>query len=213
MKIRFDFVTNSSSSSYIVRIGVRLNSGKVLRYEAFSEDDGGGCDCGDLRVNRNLLAKAAASKSIDELFDVLENAVTYCVHDWDTDCEISKVFDPKDFELYADIKSKSYTKDDYMEADCGFYETDDDLEDGRSVPFSKSIVIFDKAVRKKAKSLDDIKSVIVESVHTASGEYIEGSEFPGLDWDESGMEAERISIKEMDLKTQEIKEESSSKWV
>ena len=213
MKIRFDFVTNSSSSSYIVRIGVRLNSGKVLKYEAFSEDDGGGCDSGDLRVNRNLLAKAAASKSIDELFDVLEKAVTYRVHDWDNDCEISKVFDPKDFELYKGIKKKSYTKEDYLETEFGFKKTNDDLSDGRSVPYSKGIVIFDKELRKNAKSLDDIKSVIVESVHTASGEYIEGSDFPGLNWDESGMEAERVSIKEMDLKTQEIKEESSSKWV
>lgn len=213
MKIRFDFVTNSSSSSYIIRVGVRLNNGKVVKYEAFSEDDGGGCDSGDLKVDRNLLAKAANSKSVDELFGLLEKAVTYRVYDWDADCEVSKVFDSKDFELYADIKKRSYTKDDYMKTDCGFYETDDDLDDGRSVPFSKSIVIFDKAVRKKVKGLDDIKSVIVESVHTASGENIDSSSFPGLDWDESGMEAEYVSIKEIDLKTQKIKEESSTKWV
>ena len=30
---------NSSSSSFIVRVGIRLKDGRELKYEAFSEDD------------------------------------------------------------------------------------------------------------------------------------------------------------------------------
>ena len=215
MKVRCAFVTNSSSSSFIVRVGVRLNNGKELKYEAFSKDDGGGCDLGDLEVDRDLFDKAADAESLDELIAVLENAVAYSVEE-DLDeppyqRQACYTFDPKDFELYADIKDKSYTRDEYVEG-C-FYEGTDDEDDGRSVPYSKGVVIFYKEIRKKVKDLEDVKSIIVENVHTAFGECIDGDDFSGLDWDESSTAAESRSIKEMDLTTKEIKEESSTEWL
>lgn len=212
MKIRTNFVTNSSSSSFIVNVGVRLKDGKVIKYEAFAEDDGGGVDYGEIMVDGNIFNRVAEADSLNDLITILEQSVSYNYADEDEFVTSDHRFDPKDFELYKGIRKKSYTRDDYYEAEFGFKETNDDLDDGRSVPFSKGIVIFDKEIRKKASDLDDIQSVIVESTCTASGEFFERDKFPGLDWDESGNEAVCVSTREMDLKTQEIKKETKSKW-
>ncbi len=217
MKYRFDFVTNSSSSSFIVRVGVRLKDGEELKYEAFSEDDGGGCDLGDLEVDRNLFDKAADTENLDELIAVLESAVAYCFEEYfdepPYERQVSKVFDPKDLELYADVQDQTYTREEYMEAADGFdYEGDDDPNDGRSVPYAKGIAIFDKEIKEQAKDKDDIKSIIVEGVHTATGEFIDETYFSELDREGEGDYAEASSTTEMDLRTREISKTESTKW-
>ena len=65
MKIRFDYVTNSSSSSFVVTVGLKLKDGKVLQYEAFAQDDGGGCDYGEVRVDRNLFSRISRADSVE----------------------------------------------------------------------------------------------------------------------------------------------------
>lgn len=204
MKIRYDYVTNSSSSSFVVKLGVILKNGEIVNYEAFAPDDGGGVDYGHLSIDRNVFNKSKDAQSIEALLEILENAVTY------DDYEKDYHFDPEDFQLYKNLKAKSYTKDDYDETASGMGRKKDDIDDGRSVPYSKSIVIFDKALKKKAKSLDDVESVFIEELHTASGEYIDGQDFDDLDG--NGNVAESIKKKELNLKSGDIKEEKSCGW-
>ena len=171
MKIRFDFVTNSSSSSYIVRVGVKLKDGKEIKYEAFCPDDGGGVDEGELSVDRSIFEKASGAESVDELITILEKAVAYCYAEEGTCMATDHFFDTKDFELYKNVKIKLYNKEQYDGIMWGYDEfvedENDDIHDGRSVPYSKSIVVFDKEIRGEVKDFDDIDSVVVESVHTA----------------------------------------------
>lgn len=61
--------------------------------------------------------------------------------------------------------------------------------------------------------MNDVKSVFVEEKHRASGEYISEMYFSDLDRFGYGNCAEAVSIKEIYLKTKEVKEESSTKWL
>ena len=80
MKIRTDFVTNSSSSSYAVEIAVKTTDGK--RHNVWiAPDDGGGNGEADLTCTAQEIMK---SNSLDSLFELLINSlyVDESNYDW-----------------------------------------------------------------------------------------------------------------------------------
>lgn len=76
MKFRFDFVTNSSSSSYVVTVGLTLKSGEKLSYtkQAPQDDDG---DFGRIELKPMNLRAAANADSLASMLSLLAHAASF----------------------------------------------------------------------------------------------------------------------------------------
>ena len=81
MKIRTDYVTNSSSSSFIVQVKIKTYDGRVFGWKAGANEEGG-YYYNSLTVLRSP-AELAKVSSIDELIDMLNDSIKN--NYWDED--------------------------------------------------------------------------------------------------------------------------------
>lgn len=74
MKIRTDFVTNSSSSSFTLILSITMKDGNVISWEGTADDGEGGFDYVDLAATKSPRQLAHAS-SINELIQMLNTSI------------------------------------------------------------------------------------------------------------------------------------------
>ncbi len=74
MKIRADFVTNSSSSSFVVEIEVELKNGEIIGYYETGEDGEGDPVVGEIYISASP-KQLGTCKSINEMIALLKRSV------------------------------------------------------------------------------------------------------------------------------------------
>jgi hypothetical protein len=167
MKIRTDFVTNSSSSSYCVSLSVETAADKKIELDFLPDgEDGSSCFTIPLREDADqLIASIRACASVEELRDLLLNALSLeDLFDEMEDAiedEFDEEYDDMDNAKFLSRISKLIKNDE----DGDFEDYVDTLDEVK-----KKIAKFKRAINK-IESLEGIRCVNIRENFNGWGEF------------------------------------------
>lgn len=187
MKIRTDFVTNSSSSSYCVSYSLATNfKKKAVNLDFWPEgEDGSGYVYVGMKNGVDAFVDAVKKcKSVEELISLIINEMEF--DDMIEDCEVEATTNEELFKKLDEIAGDS--------------EEDDDEYGGLEDEMLEKVKAFKKGLAK-AKELSDIKSVSIVQYYTGWGEFARDGvdDFMNeaiteeLDWDDEDAVIEALS--------------------